>query len=98
MFGLDMTDLFGLARKPLGRKPVPACWKICTSGKTDCWPQGTGNPLPQPLMWASYAQFLDTTGEPSSWTNASVASEIDWIGNGVDDEISDKSISCNRPK
>jgi hypothetical protein len=45
----------------------------------------SGSPLPQPLMWASYVQYLDTTGEPSSWTNASVSSEIDWIGNGADD-------------
>jgi hypothetical protein len=45
----------------------------------------SGSPLPQPLMWASYVQYLDATGEPSSWTNASVSSEIDWIGNGADD-------------
>ena len=46
---------------------------------------GSGSPLPQPLMWSSYVEFRDTTGEPSSWTNASVSAEIDWIGNGVDD-------------
>jgi hypothetical protein len=45
----------------------------------------TGNPLPQPLMWSAYFQYLDTTGDPSSWTNASVTTEMDWIGNGVDD-------------
>jgi len=44
-----------------------------------------GSPLPQPLMWSSYVEYRDTTGSPSSWTNASVAAEIDWIGNGVDD-------------
>lgn len=46
---------------------------------------GAGSPLPQPLMWSIYAQFCDTTGYPSSWTNASVSAEMDWIGNGVDD-------------
>jgi hypothetical protein len=46
---------------------------------------GSGNPLPQPLMWCTYAEYRDTTGNPSSWTNASVSSEMDWIGNGVDD-------------
>jgi len=49
---------------------------------------GTNNagiPLPQPLMWSSYVEFRDTTGKPSSWTNASVSSEVDWFGNGVDD-------------
>jgi hypothetical protein len=44
-----------------------------------------GAPLPQPLMWSAYVQYLDTTGNPSSWTNASVTTEMDWIGNGVDD-------------
>lgn len=44
-----------------------------------------GAPLPQPLMWSSYIQYVDTTGNPSSWTNASVTTEMDWIGNGVDD-------------
>ena len=46
---------------------------------------GTGAPLPQPLMWSSFTEFRDTTGKPSSWTNASVASEVDWFGNGADD-------------
>jgi hypothetical protein len=46
---------------------------------------GAGNPLPQPLMWSSYVEFRDTTGRPSSWTNASISSEVDWIGNGPDD-------------
>lgn len=44
-----------------------------------------GNPLPQPLMWALHVEYRDTTGNPSSWTNASVSAQIDWIGNGVDD-------------
>jgi len=44
-----------------------------------------GAPLPQPLMWSAYVQYVDTTGNPSSWTNASVTTEMDWIGNGVDD-------------
>jgi len=45
----------------------------------------SGNPLPQPLMWSNYVEFRDATGKPSSWTNSSVASEIDWFGNGADD-------------
>jgi len=44
-----------------------------------------GNPLPQPLMWSAFVEYRDTTGKPSSWTNASAAMEIDWIGNGADD-------------
>ena len=46
---------------------------------------GTGQPLPQPKMWSACVEYRDTTAKPSSWTNASVAMEIDWIGNGVDD-------------
>ena len=45
----------------------------------------SGNPLPQPQMWSGYFQLLDSTGSPSSWTNASTGLEVDWIGNGVDD-------------
>jgi len=45
----------------------------------------SGNPLPQPLMWSAYFEYRDTTSYPSSWTNASVTAEFDWIGNGVDD-------------
>ena len=44
-----------------------------------------GSPLPQPQMWSNYVEFRDTTGQPSSWTNASVSAEFDWYGNGVDD-------------
>ena len=36
-------------------------------------------------MWSAYVQYCDTTGYPSSWTNASISAEMDWIGNGVDD-------------
>jgi hypothetical protein len=36
-------------------------------------------------MWSAYVEYRDTTGNPSSWTNASVSVEMDWIGNGVDD-------------
>jgi hypothetical protein len=45
----------------------------------------SGNPLPQPQMWSSYVEFRDTTGKPSSWTNASTGAEVDWFGNGPDD-------------
>ncbi len=46
---------------------------------------GNGQPLPQPLLWAHHVEYRDTTGKPSSWTNASVAAQTDWIGNGPDD-------------
>jgi hypothetical protein len=45
----------------------------------------SGSPLPQPLMWSSYVEYRDTTGSPSSWTNGSISTEMDWIGNGIDD-------------
>ena len=44
-----------------------------------------GHPLPQPQLWAACLEFRDTTGRPSSWTNASLTVEMDWIGNGPDD-------------
>ncbi len=44
-----------------------------------------GTPLPQPDMWSAYFEYRDTTGNPSSWANASVTAEMDWFGNGVDD-------------
>lgn len=44
-----------------------------------------GYPLPQPQLWAQHAEYRDTTGKPSSWTNASVTAQMDWMGNGADD-------------
>lgn len=44
-----------------------------------------GLPLPQPLMWSTYHEFTDKSGQPSSVTNASVTMEVNWTGNGLDD-------------
>jgi hypothetical protein len=45
----------------------------------------TGQPLPQPQLWAACLEYRDTTGQPSSATNASLTVEMDWFGNGPDD-------------
>jgi hypothetical protein len=45
----------------------------------------TGQPLPQPQLWAACLEYRDTTGQPSSATNASLTVEMDWFGNGADD-------------
>lgn len=45
----------------------------------------TGLPLPQPQLWAACLEYRDTTGQPSSVTNASLTVEMDWYGNGLDD-------------
>jgi hypothetical protein len=45
----------------------------------------TGLPLPQPQLWAACLEYRDTTGQPSSVTNASLTVEMDWFGNGLDD-------------
>jgi hypothetical protein len=44
-----------------------------------------GSFLPQPQLWAACLEYRDTTGQPSSVTNASLTIEMDWIGNGLDD-------------
>lgn len=44
-----------------------------------------GQPLPQPQLWAACLEYRDTTGQPSSATNASLTVEMDWFGNGLDD-------------
>ena len=44
-----------------------------------------GVPLPQPQLWAACLEYRDTTGQPSSVTNASLTIEMDWFGNGLDD-------------
>ncbi len=45
----------------------------------------SGNPLPQPNLWAACLEYRDTTGQPSSWAAASLTIEMDWYGNGPDD-------------
>ena len=45
----------------------------------------SGSPLPQPQLWAACLEMRDTTGRPSSWSNASLTVEMDFIGNGLDD-------------
>ncbi|MDR3536534.1 MAG: hypothetical protein P4L71_08540 [Acetobacteraceae bacterium] len=45
----------------------------------------SGAPLPQPQLWAACLEYRDATGKPSSWANASLTIEMDWIGNGPDD-------------
>jgi hypothetical protein len=45
----------------------------------------TGSPLPQPQLWSACLEYRDATGKPSSWANASLTVEMDWIGNGADD-------------
>ena len=44
-----------------------------------------GSPLPQPQLWTACLKYRDTTGQPSSATNASLTVEMDWFGNGPDD-------------
>jgi hypothetical protein len=44
-----------------------------------------GSFLPQPQLWGACIEYRDTTGKPSSATNASLTIEMDWFGNGLDD-------------
>jgi hypothetical protein len=45
----------------------------------------SGTYLPQPQVWAACLEYHDTSGQPSSVTNASLTVEMDWFGNGADD-------------
>ena len=45
----------------------------------------SGGYLPQPQLWTACLEYRDTTGLPSSATNASLTIEMDWFGNGLDD-------------
>lgn len=44
-----------------------------------------GQLLPQPMLWGACIEYRDTTGRPSSATNAALVIEMDWFGNGLDD-------------
>ena len=44
-----------------------------------------GTALPQPQLWTARFEYRDTTAQPSSVTNAGIAAEMDWYGNGPDD-------------
>jgi hypothetical protein len=45
----------------------------------------SGTPLPQPQLWAACLEMRDTTGQPSSVTNAMLTVEMDLVANGLDD-------------
>ncbi len=45
----------------------------------------SGVPYSQPELWAACLEYRDATGKPSSWANASLVVEMDWVGNGADD-------------
>ncbi len=44
-----------------------------------------GSFLPQPQLWGACIEYRDSTGQPSSATNAALTIEMDWYGNGADD-------------
>lgn len=44
-----------------------------------------GQSLTQPQLWAACIEYHDATGQPSSVTGASLTTEMDWYGNGLDD-------------
>jgi hypothetical protein len=82
--GFDRLTWSGI-QTPSASSPSKHVGRFVQTTRQSVGTDSSGNPLPQPLMWSAYIEFCDTTGKPSSWTNASVSAEMDWIGNGADD-------------
>jgi hypothetical protein len=72
------SPVVGMAAQHVGRY-------VQTVRQNEVGTDSTGRPLPQPQLWVACLEYRDTTGRPSSWTNASLTIEMDWVGNGPDD-------------
>ena len=73
------------SQTPLSNSPAKHVGRYVQVTRQSAGTDATGNPLPQPMMWGMFAEYRDATARPSSFTNVSIGSEIDWIGNGSDD-------------
>ena len=82
--GLDRLLWCG-AQAPSATTPAQHVGRYIQTIRQNATTDANGNPLPQPQLWAACIEYRDTTGKPSSATNAAITCEMDWYGNGADD-------------
>ena len=82
--GLDRL-LWAGTQSPSGTAPAQHVARYIQTFRQAATTGLSGQTLPQPQLWAACLEYRDTTGQPSSATNASLTVEMDWFGNGLDD-------------
>ena len=82
--GLDRLLWVG-TQTPSGQGPAQHVARYMQTVRQSATTGSNGSFLPQPQLWTSCLEYRDTTGQPSSATNASLTAEMDWFGNGLDD-------------
>jgi hypothetical protein len=82
--GLDRLVWTG-TQTPTAATPAQHVGRYIQTLRQSASTGSSGQFLPQPQLWAACIEYRDTTGEPSSVTNASLTTEMDWFGNGLDD-------------
>jgi hypothetical protein len=82
--GIDRMLWCGI-QTPTGAAAAQHVARYCQTVRQAAAIGSNGQALPQPQLWAACLEYRDTTGEPSSVTNASLTVEMDWFGNGLDD-------------
>jgi hypothetical protein len=82
--GLDRLVWAGI-QTPTAASPAQHVGRYVQTLRSSVTNGPNGLPLPQPQLWAACLEYRDQSGQPSSITNASLTSEMDWFGNGLDD-------------
>jgi hypothetical protein len=82
--GLDRLLWVGV-QTPSASTPAQHVGRYIQTIRQSVGTNSSGQSLPQPQLWAACLEYRDTTGQPSSVTNASLTIEMDWYGNGPDD-------------
>jgi len=82
--GLDRLLWVG-TQTPSGQGPAQHVARYMQTFRQSATTGSNGSFLPQPQLWTACLEYRDTTGQPSSATNASLTVEMDWFGNGLDD-------------
>ncbi|WP_428493239.1 hypothetical protein [Rhodopila sp.] len=82
--GLDRLLWVG-TQTPSGQGPAQHVARYMQTFRQAATTGSNGSFLPQPQLWTACLEYRDTTGQPSSATNASLTVEMDWFGNGLDD-------------
>jgi hypothetical protein len=82
--GLDRLIWAG-TQTPTAATPAQHVGRYVQTMRQSATAGSNGQFLPQPQLWAACLEYRDTTGQPSSATNASLTIEMDWFGNGLDD-------------
>ena len=82
--GLDRLIWAGV-QTPTAVTPAQHVGRYVQTIRQTIGTNSSGVALPQPQLWAACLEMHDATGQPSSWSNASLVVEMDFVGNGADD-------------